>query len=200
MAGIGREVLRGWRRFVVSTIPPKGYGLKTGEEVLVRSAEPEDASGLVDAKRGIVEEGRFTLVEPDEFESSEQDEEKSIRDHAEKPGCIYLVAEVGGQTIGLLEFENGRYRRTAHSGMLSMFVRKEWRDRGVGAALLQALIDWAEESPLVEKITLAVFSTNARAIALYSKLGFEEEGRCPKDMKVAGGTYLDSVLMYRFVG
>jgi RimJ/RimL family protein N-acetyltransferase len=83
--------------------------------------------------------------------------------------------------------------------MFSVWVREEWRGRGVGTALLQVLIDWATESPLIEKVTLAVFSTNHRAIGLYRKLGFEVEGMCPRDMKLADGNYMDSVLMYRFV-
>jgi RimJ/RimL family protein N-acetyltransferase len=69
---------------------------------------------------------------------------------------------------------------------------------GIGRALIQALLDWAAGDPLIEKVTLAVFSTNEHAIALYQTMGFEVEGRCPGDMKI-NGEYVDSILMYRFV-
>ena len=65
--------------------------------------------------------------------------------------------------------------------------------------LLETLLEWAEKNPIIEKVTLAVFSTNTRAQNLYRKSGFTEEGRCPKDMKLNDGTYIDSVLMYKFV-
>ncbi len=52
---------------------------------------------------------------------------------------------------------------------------------------------------MIEKVTLAVFSNNQRAITAYERCRFQEEGRCPRDMKLAPGEYLDSVLMYRFV-
>jgi RimJ/RimL family protein N-acetyltransferase len=183
----------------VSAIRPREFSLKNGEAALIRGALPKDASILVEIKRSVVKEGEFMLAEHDEFKSTEGKERAAIREHSEGPGHIYLVAEVDGDVVGLLHFENGRYRRTRHSGMLAMYVQKEWRGRGVGTALLQTLMDWATHNPLIEKVTLAVFSTNPRAISLYRKLGFEVEGRCPRDMKLADGQYIDSVLMYKFV-
>jgi RimJ/RimL family protein N-acetyltransferase len=59
------------------------------------------------------------------------------------------------------------------------------------------LLQWAEDNSLIEKVSLAVFSTNANAIKLYKKLGFKQEGRCPRDM-IIGGKYADSILMYKF--
>jgi RimJ/RimL family protein N-acetyltransferase len=45
----------------------------------------------------------------------------------------------------------------------------------VGTALLQALLEWAESSPVIEKVCLDVFATNEPAIRLYKNLGFIEE-------------------------
>ena len=126
-------------------------------------------------------------------------ERQTIGECAEQSGYLYLVAEVAGRVVGQLEFENGRWRKTAHAGMLSVYVDRDWRGRGVGTILLRGLLDWAAAHPLIEKVTLAVFSTNTRAIATYKKCGFEEEGRCARDMKLDSGEYIDSVLMYRFV-
>ena len=76
---------------------------------------------------------------------------------------------------------------------------KEWRGRGVGAALLEALLEWAAASPIIERVCLEVFATNDRAIRLYEKLGFVEEGRRQRDIKLGPGRYVDTVAMYRFV-
>jgi len=46
---------------------------------------------------------------------------------------------------------------------------------------------------------MALIRSGALATGLYRKLGFEVEGKCLKDMKVADGKYIDSVLMYKFV-
>jgi RimJ/RimL family protein N-acetyltransferase len=53
---------------------------------------------------------------------------------------------------------------------------------------------------LIEKIGLSVFATNLDAIRLYKRLGFVEEGRQPREIKLGPGEYADNVLMYRFVG
>jgi RimJ/RimL family protein N-acetyltransferase len=65
--------------------------------------------------------------------------------------------------------------------------------------MIQAMLQWAEVHPFIEKVTLNVFSTNINAISVYENCGFTVEGRCPRDMKLADGTYIDSVLMFKFV-
>ena len=64
--------------------------------------------------------------------------------------------------------------------------------------MLQALIDWAKDNPLIEKIGLSVFANNVDAIRLYTGLGFAEEGRQPREIKLGPGEYVDNILMYRF--
>lgn len=65
--------------------------------------------------------------------------------------------------------------------------------------MLKTLLEWAQANPLIEKVGLAVFSTNARVIELYRRLGFVEEGRRAKEIKFGPGKYVDEVLMGRFV-
>ena len=81
-----------------------------------------------------------------------------------------------------------------------MSVRESWQKMGVGTALLQCLLEWAEANALIEKVGLAVFSDNLPAINLYRKFGFIEEGRQPRQIKMGQDTYQDLVLMYRHVG
>jgi RimJ/RimL family protein N-acetyltransferase len=183
----------------MSMIERRAYQLKTGEQLLVRSANSEDAGRIVELKAAIMAEDVYTLTSPGEFTYSAERERQTIGECAEQSGYLYLVAEVSGQMIGQLEFENGRWRKTAHAGMLSVYVDRDWRERGVGTILLRSLLNWAAAHPLIEKVTLAVFSSNSRAIAAYKNCGFEEEGRCARDMKLDSGEYIDSVLMYRFV-
>ena len=57
---------------------------------------------------------------------------------------------------------------------------------------------WAEAHPVIEKLCLAVFATNEPAIGLYRKLGFVEEGRRPREVKLAPNQYVDDICMYRF--
>ena len=61
----------------------------------------------------------------------------------------------------------------------SMAVRPDARRRGIGAALLQALLAWAAQNG-ARHFSLEVRASNGAAIALYQRLGFQVEGRRPR--------------------
>jgi len=177
----------------------KKYKSKNNSIVSIRNVSIGDAEKIIEIKRSVVTEGEYMLREIDETNYTKEAERTDIKNHLNNKGSLYIVAEVENEVVGFLEFQNGGLKRTAHSGMLSMFILKEWRECGIGAMLMKSMMHWAEQNPLIEKLTLAVFSTNERAQNLYKKFGFIEEGRCPRDMKLNDGTYIDSVLMYKFV-
>jgi GNAT superfamily N-acetyltransferase len=75
----------------------------------------------------------------------------------------------------------GMVRGTACEGepgaaiLLSMWVAPRARGQGVGQALIAALADWARSEGF-GRLVLEVADTNAPAIALYGRLGFEPTG------------------------
>lgn len=183
----------------MSYIDPLRTYSKSGIEVLLRNAHEKDAGAIMKIKAGILSEKVFMLREEDEANLNEESERSEIAEHLESEGSVYIVAEISEEVVGFLEFMNGSLKRTKHSGMFSVYITGEFRGNGIGRLLLEMLIHWAEKHMLIEKVTLAVFSTNAAAIGLYEKMGFKIEGICPRDMKLSDGSYIDSVLMYRFV-
>lgn len=183
----------------MGSLGQKIYTIKNNNKLLVRNAEPEDAESLVEINLKVLSERIYMLREPEEASYTKEGEIKNIETLRFSEGALYIVAEVEKKVVGYLDFKNGGLLRTMHCGNFSIFILNEWRHTGIGCILIQTLIDWAVKNPLIEKITLQVFSTNERAQRLYKKLGFIEEGRCPKDMKLKDGTYIDSVLMYKFV-
>lgn len=177
----------------------KKYDLNNSTVVTIRNARVDDVYEIIKIKKTVVTEGVYMLREIEESNYRKEDEKRDIENHLSNIGSLYLAAEVNNDVIGFLEFQNGGLKRTAHTGMFSMFILKEWRECGIGKMLMEAMMNWAEANPLIEKVTLGVFSTNTRAHNLYKKFGFTEEGRCPKDMKLKDGSYIDSILMYKFV-
>ncbi len=79
-----------------------------------------------------------------------------------------------------------------------MWLRSAYREQGLGSALAQYAMEWAEAQADLEKITLSVRSSNRRALNLYGKFGFVEEGRRHAYIKTEQG-YEDEVLLSRFV-
>jgi ribosomal protein S18 acetylase RimI-like enzyme len=72
------------------------------------------------------------------------------------------------------------------------------RRRGIGRALLETAVKWAEANG-VRKLELHVFPWNEPAIQLYERFGFEREGYRKAHYHRAGQD-VDAVLMaYRVV-
>lgn len=183
----------------MSLINQKTFTLKNGLNVIIRNAQSKDAVQIIDINLNIVNEKLYMLRTPGETFYTPKAEKEKIAKYETYEGSLYIVAETEGKVVGYLEFENGGFKRTQHSGSFSIYIHKSYRYMGIGEILINTLIEWAQKTSLIEKITLAVFSTNEKAQKLYRKLGFIEEGRCPKDMKLEDGSYMDSVLMYKFI-
>ena len=177
----------------------RAHRLSTGESIIVRAACTDDAVAVLAHGRAVIEEDESSVTSSEEYTFTEDQERDWIRQYASDPGMLFIVAENARQVIGVLFLEAGSRQKMSHVASLHMSVNKDWRHRGVGTALLQSAIEWAHSHPVIEKLGLAVFSSNTRAIGLYRKLGFVEEGRRLREIKFASGEYVDDVLMYRFV-
>ena len=79
-------------------------------------------------------------------------------------------AQLIGSAYGLLDRE-----RTETGRVGGMWVEPAWRRRGVGAALLQEVFDWARSRGL-KQLALWAPNANPAAIALYKRAGFRETG------------------------
>ena len=117
---------------------------------------------------------------------------------AEVPDSDFtLVAEAGGQIVGHAGLHKaGSSPRRAHAMMLGIAVRSDWQGKGVGRALMQALVGLADGWLPATRIELTVFVDNERAIALYREFGFEIEGT-HKAYALRDGKYVDTYAMAR---
>lgn len=139
----------------------------------MRAARPRDAHAcLAIVAEAARERPRTLLVLDEEFWTP-----RLWRRHRRgwEPAGVWLVAEVGGEVVGILTAERGRMASRRHEAGFGLTVGSRFRDIGVGQALLEALERWAREQG-VTRIEMGVFPDNTRAIALYAKLGYREEG------------------------
>jgi putative acetyltransferase len=114
------------------------------------------------------------------------------------PGRIQLVACIDDETVGyanLVTFPN--VPRHRHAGEVYMIaVREDMHGRGIGRALMEAMLDLADNWLQLSRVGLMVWATNTRAIRLYESLGFELEGTL-KRYVFGRGRYLDACFMGR---
>ena len=112
----------------------------------------------------------------------------------------YLVAEEDGAVVGHAFLEALPLAVTSHVVRLTIAVHEGHQRQGIGRALMNELLRWARSNPRVEKVELQVRSSNAGALALYRSLGFVEEGRKTKRLKIGPNEYIDDVYMALWVG
>jgi RimJ/RimL family protein N-acetyltransferase len=111
----------------MSSIPTRTITTRTGESVTIRSAQPDDVDRLLAYVRSVAAETPFFIMEPDEFNYSDEQERQWIQAHLDGPGKLTVMAEASGSVVGFLSFENGPHRRIVHRGTFGFSVAKQWR-------------------------------------------------------------------------
>ena len=102
-------------------------------------------------------------------------------------------AEIGG----VLGFYVQTSLKTSHRGTLwSMYVREQFRGRGIASQLMEAAIDYARGR--VSQLHLGVDSAEGAAVALYRKHGFTIYGTDPRALLI-DGVYYDEYLMVKML-
>lgn len=83
-----------------------------------------------------------------------------------------VLADLGGGPVGMV---SATATGQGEAELISMWVAPEARGRGVGDALVQAVVGWATEVG-ARRLVLGVRQANAQAIALYRRHGFDDLG------------------------
>ena len=112
---------------------------------------------------------------------------------AGEPAAMWVL-EDEGETVGYLALQE------SVPGVLSlgMAILPQQRGQGGGRALLDAALEHAGEIG-AHKISLEVWTDNARAIALYAGAGFDVEGLRRDHYRRQDGTLRSTLIMARRV-
>lgn len=110
-------------------------------------------------------------------------------------GHTSIVAAFDGRIVGVAGMMQGKGRRS-HSAEVFMSVHDDHCGRGIGTALLGALVDAADNWLNIRRLELTVYVDNEPGIRLYKKFGFEIEGTRRADAFRAG-KFVDSLMMAR---
>jgi len=159
-------------------------------EITIRTADPSDAEAILKCYTAPLA-ARNTLQIP--YRSLE-----SVREQLTKSGegDHLLVAEIEGEVVGVIGLHTSSRPRVNHKAEVGMMVHDDWKGKGVGAALMQAVIELADKWLNLTRIELTVFTDNESAIALYRKFGFEIEGTLRK-YAFRDGEFVDAFAMAR---
>ena len=165
----------------------------------VREARPSDFRDMTETYFSffaeVVADPSFGLLLYKEKPSMD-DERKWFKGKLKSVGegnTVMLVAEVDSHVVGWCTVERMVPKTPAdHRGSLGICVKKDSRGRGIGTALLKAII--MDCKGKFEFLELTVLSSNRSAIRLYRRFGFRRMGVRHDAVKRAG-RYFDEDLM-----
>ena len=163
----------------------------------IRNARFEDAQAL--SKLRLQLDGETENLDREQGEAfiDQAGFERLIRDDTESPQNLCLVAVVGERIVGFSRCQGSSLKRLAHKVTFGVGVSMAFWGYGIGKALLQVSIDWADANG-IKKMALEVLETNDKAIQLYQQLGFAVEGILKNDKRLADGQYYHTIMMGRW--
>ncbi|ABE56364.1 GCN5-related N-acetyltransferase [Shewanella denitrificans OS217] len=158
----------------------------------VRRTEPSDAKAIkeiYECQNAYSDTLQLPFPSADMWEKRRQ----NVPDH------VYAyVAVIDGEVVGNIDFEVCTNPRRRHVATFGMGIKDKVQGLGVGSALLETVIDLADNWLNLKRIELTVYVDNERAIKLYKKFGFEIEGES-KAYAFRNGHYVDAYHMARLV-
>jgi RimJ/RimL family protein N-acetyltransferase len=179
---------------MIQTASGEARTTRDGRRWTLRLARPTDGRALARLFADVRAEGRW-LVTPASG-VSDPSEAFWISEMIRAADNLALVAESDGEVVGNVLVSTDRNVATQHVGTLAICVARDWRDVGVGTALVEGAQAWAGERGL-RKLSLSVFPDNARAIAVYEAAGFVREGLRRRQYR-SGDEFRDELLMAWF--
>ena len=124
-------------------------------------------------------------------------DEESIAALCADPEYIVRVARREGQVVGMGVLLQPDPAPLHHTAELSLGVHPEHRRRGIGRALVEALLAAGQQRG-VERVRGWVCEENGPARALLARLGFTEVARLPGELRRPDGKLVD-VVVYNLV-
>jgi RimJ/RimL family protein N-acetyltransferase len=166
---------------------------KKGLRVILRPPKWSDIDDLYELYNELVDEEAMIGGDSKRPRDQQVDSHAEMMKSVEGGRAVVVIAEVEGKAVGQSNASK-RGGRLRHTAGLGVFVKKQYRNQGIGSELMKELENQAKKIG-VEILYLEVYGISP-ATGLYERLGYREYGRLPCGIKYRG-EYVDRVSMYK---
>lgn len=168
------------------------FTAKTGETVILRPVQIEDAKQIIEAVEQIIQSGSYIQKEVPRTLDNEQNFIHKMIDLDN----MYIVAEINQEIVGIARVIRGELEMKRHIGIFRTWLINTAQGKGIGSEIMKYTLKWCEIHQL-HKLCLTVFASNDLAHKLYERYGFVQEGVQKEQVKI-NGLYDDEVFMAYF--
>ncbi|PSL43210.1 RimJ/RimL family protein N-acetyltransferase [Salsuginibacillus halophilus] len=162
----------------------------------IRPIAVSDADEFLAVSKKIDESG-FMLYEPEERETTVEQQRKAIEGIMSSKKSVIYVAEVENKIVGFITALGGRLKRNQHSAYLVLGVLEDYQGRGFATKLFEQMFQWAAQVE-ISRLELTVIKDNVSAFHLYRKMGFVLEGEKVHSLMI-NGTPMNEYYLYKLL-
>ncbi len=116
--------------------------------------------------------------------------------------CLTIIEGTSGHTFFIKDSEQDKYigmcalmhldYKNSNCELAIFIGESDYWSKGYGTEIMEQLLKWSFIDLNLHKVYLRVFGWNKRAIGLYEKVGFIQEGRSPEEL-FHDGHYVDVI-------
>lgn len=172
------------------------FKLNDGRTAYVRSPGENDVKAVLEYLYVTACETEFVIRYPEECGRYTEERELEFFERVNSsPTEAMLVCEVCGKVAATCQIMWSESIKLRHRASVAIAVTREFWGLGIGTRLMSELIGIARANKNIIQIELDYVEGNARARALYEKLGFRICGIRPNAIRLKDGTLLNEYSM-----
>lgn len=168
--------------------------LKLGEDFIIRPTKLSDAQGNNDLRTMVGVMENIMGIPSERVANSEN----FIANMGSNVHHFVAIEKSSGLLIGSAGLHVSTLGRSRNNGEIGIMVHADYQSKGIGRALMEALLDVADNYLMLHRVELEVYKDNEKAIKLYKSLGFQMEGE-KRDAVIRNGEYTNIYVMGRIL-
>ena len=140
-------------------------------EIIIREASASDITALAENNQALAQETENIQLNSETLLSG-------VSNALEREDCHYFVAELNGEVAGqtMITYEWSDWRNGLMWWIQSVYVRTEYRKKGVFRSLFKHIEHLARNRPEVKALRLYVMKNNSSGTNTYKTLGMQDSG------------------------